>query len=225
MSSMTCHRRCSRRNRACAAPWLQIPKAALPGRCIDTPEGAVGSATGGQGPHPWPCVTLRATHSSGSQEQVTSLEDMGEAQQLLAVPQQRRRTASELLKSRWMWGQRGLGTAVGQGWGAAGGAHPSPASHRRLCVCELEESEQFYQSHNRFLKLLLAGYRWVTAHSQLLCYFVIILNNMVTASILSLILPIFIFLWAMLSIPRPSKRFWMTAIVFTEVGRGWPAKG
>ncbi|KAM4894472.1 piezo-type mechanosensitive ion channel component 1 isoform 3-T3 [Sylvia borin] len=121
------------------------------------------------------------------QEQLTNLEDVAEAQQLLAVPQPRRRTASELLRSR------------------------------RLCVCELEESEQFYQSHNRFLKLLLAGYRWVTAHSELLCYFVIILNNMVTASILSLILPILIFLWAMLSIPRPSKRFWVTAIVFTEV--------
>ncbi|NXB70274.1 PIEZ1 protein, partial [Donacobius atricapilla] len=37
---------------------------------------------------------------SGSQEQVTGLEDVAEAQQLLAVPQQRRRTASELLKSR-----------------------------------------------------------------------------------------------------------------------------
>lgn len=109
--------------------------------------------------------------------------------------------------------------------GAARGAHPSPAPHRRLCVSELEESEQFYESHNRFLKLLLAGYRCVTAHSELLCYFVIILNNMVTASIISVFLPILVFLWAMLSIPRPTKRFWMTAIIFTEVGRGWPVKG
>uniref|UniRef100_A0A8C0GCI8 Piezo type mechanosensitive ion channel component 1 (Er blood group) n=1 Tax=Chelonoidis abingdonii TaxID=106734 RepID=A0A8C0GCI8_CHEAB len=82
---------------------------------------------------------------------------------------------------------------------------------------ELEESEQFYQSQNRFLKLLLALYHFVAAHSELLCYFIIILNNMVSASIISLFLPILVFLWAMLSIPRPSKRFWMTAIVFTEV--------
>ncbi|XP_012590426.1 PREDICTED: piezo-type mechanosensitive ion channel component 1-like, partial [Condylura cristata] len=40
---------------------------------------------------------------------------------------------------------------------------------------------------------------------------------MVTASAVSLVLPVLVFLWAMLSIPRPSKRFWMTAIVFTEV--------
>ncbi|NXU68670.1 PIEZ1 protein, partial [Horornis vulcanius] len=43
------------------------------------------------------------------QEQVTSLEDVAEAQRLLAVPRQRRRTASELLKSRWAQ----VGTAGG----------------------------------------------------------------------------------------------------------------
>ncbi|NWV85305.1 PIEZ1 protein, partial [Dasyornis broadbenti] len=42
---------------------------------------------------PWQC------HSLGSQE------DVADAQQFLAVPQQRRRTASELLVSRWMWAQ------------------------------------------------------------------------------------------------------------------------
>lgn len=61
-------------------------------------------------------------------------------------------------------------------------------------------------------------YQCVAAHSELLCYFIIILNHMVTASAASLVLPVLVFLWAMLSIPRPSKRFWMTAIVFTEVG-------
>ncbi|XP_071296935.1 piezo-type mechanosensitive ion channel component 1 isoform X2 [Agelaius tricolor] len=130
---------------------------------------------------------LRAAPSSGSQEQGISVEDVADAQQFLAVPQQRRRTASELLRSR------------------------------RLCVAELEESQRFYQSHNRFLKLLLAGYRFGTGHSELLCYFTIVLNNMVTGSVISLFLPILIFLWAMLSNPRPTKRFWMTAIIFTEM--------
>ncbi|XP_065601478.1 piezo-type mechanosensitive ion channel component 1 [Cyrtonyx montezumae] len=127
---------------------------------------------------------------SGSQEQVASWgsrEDVAGSRELLALPQNRSRTASELLGSR------------------------------RLYFAELEESEKFYQSHNRFLKLLLAVYHCVAAHSELLCYFIIILNNMVTASVISLFLPILVFLWAMLSIPRPSKRFWMTAIVFTEV--------
>ncbi|XP_050834889.1 piezo-type mechanosensitive ion channel component 1 isoform X2 [Serinus canaria] len=130
---------------------------------------------------------LSAAPSPISQEEVISVEDVADTQQFLAVPQQRRRTASELLRSR------------------------------RLCVSELEESRRFYQSHNRFLKLLLAGYRFGTGHSELLCYFAIVLNNMVTGSVISLFLPLLVFLWAMLSIPRPTKRFWMTAIVFTEM--------
>ena len=75
------------------------------------------------------------------------------------------------------------------------------------------------------LRLLQAMYQCVAAHSELLCYFIIVLNHMVTASAASLVLPVLVFLWAMLSIPRPSKRFWMTAIVFTEVGGGLGRKG
>ncbi|KAF7244690.1 Piezo-type mechanosensitive ion channel component 1 [Varanus komodoensis] len=100
-----------------------------------------------------------------------------------------------------------------------GSLRPDPPSlSRSSCVSfeELEESESFYRSQNRFTKLLLAWYRFVAAHSDLLCYFVIVLNNLVTGSVISVVLPILVFLWAMLSIPRPSKRFWMTAIVYTE---------
>ncbi|XP_067158465.1 piezo-type mechanosensitive ion channel component 1 [Apteryx mantelli] len=127
---------------------------------------------------------------SSSEEQEPALgsqEDVAGSRELLALPQNRTRTASELLLNR------------------------------RLYFATLEESDQFYRSHNRFLKLLLAAYHCVAAHSELLCYFIIILNNMVTASVISLFLPILVFLWAMLSVPRPSKRFWMTAIIFTEV--------
>lgn len=60
-------------------------------------------------------------------------------------------------------------------------------------------------------------YNLLAANSELVCYFIIVLNNMVSASVISLVLPILVFLWAMLSVPRPTKRFWMTAIVYTEV--------
>ncbi|NXO20936.1 PIEZ1 protein, partial [Cisticola juncidis] len=56
------------------------------------------SRTSRQGAHPSPWVVLRAPPSCSSQELVISLEDVVEAQHLVAVP--RRRTASELLRSR-----------------------------------------------------------------------------------------------------------------------------
>lgn len=82
---------------------------------------------------------------------------------------------------------------------------------------EIEESDKFYHSLPRPLRLLFALYNTMVSQSEMLCYFVIILNHMVSASLLSLVLPILLFLWAMLSVPRPTKRFWMTAIIYTEV--------
>ncbi|XP_049437555.1 piezo-type mechanosensitive ion channel component 2 [Epinephelus fuscoguttatus] len=82
---------------------------------------------------------------------------------------------------------------------------------------EISESDKFFLTIPRPLKLLFALYNTMVSKSEMLCYFVIILNHIVTASLLSLILPILIFLWAMLSVPRPTKRFWMTAIIYTEL--------
>ncbi|XP_040908244.1 piezo-type mechanosensitive ion channel component 2 [Toxotes jaculatrix] len=82
---------------------------------------------------------------------------------------------------------------------------------------EISESDKFFGTLPRPLKLLFALYNTMVSKSEMLCYFVIILNHIVSASFLSLILPILIFLWAMLSVPRPTKRFWMTAIIYTEL--------
>uniref|UniRef100_A0A673KUB4 Piezo-type mechanosensitive ion channel component 2-like n=1 Tax=Sinocyclocheilus rhinocerous TaxID=307959 RepID=A0A673KUB4_9TELE len=82
---------------------------------------------------------------------------------------------------------------------------------------ELENSEHFYKSQPLGLQLCYALYNLLVAHSEMVGYLVIILNHMISASMATLVLPILIFLWAMLSVPRPSKRFWMTAIVYTEV--------
>ncbi|CAL8369473.1 unnamed protein product [Lota lota] len=82
---------------------------------------------------------------------------------------------------------------------------------------EIAESDKFYKCLPQHLKLAFALYNTMVSKSEMLCYFVIILNHIMSASMLSLILPILIFMWAMLSVPRPSKRFWMTAIVYTEL--------
>ncbi|MGH0139213.1 UNVERIFIED_CONTAM: hypothetical protein FKN15_068608 [Acipenser sinensis] len=82
---------------------------------------------------------------------------------------------------------------------------------------ELEGSDRFYKQQPQILQLCYALYNTLVARSEMVCYFVIILNHMISASMVTLVLPILIFLWAMLSVPRPSKRFWMMAIVYTEV--------
>ncbi|XP_067856810.1 piezo-type mechanosensitive ion channel component 2 isoform X2 [Heptranchias perlo] len=82
---------------------------------------------------------------------------------------------------------------------------------------ELEESDRFYSSLPHLLKLLFALYTTMMSQSDMLCYFVMILNHMISASVLTLVLPILVFLWAMLSVPRPKKRFWMLAILYTEI--------
>uniref|UniRef100_A0A670IID8 Piezo type mechanosensitive ion channel component 2 n=1 Tax=Podarcis muralis TaxID=64176 RepID=A0A670IID8_PODMU len=115
-------------------------------------------------------------------------------------------------------------------WGSLGGSpagasHHSSASSQSLTIFvgtglefsnhdeELDESEKFYSTQPRFLLLIYALYNTLVARSEMVCFFVIILNHMISASMITLVLPILIFLWAMLSVPRPSKRFWMTAIV------------
>lgn len=90
---------------------------------------------------------------------------------------------------------------------------------------ELDQSDRFYQKQPLVLQLCYALYNMLVAHSEMVCYLVIIINHMVSASCVTLVLPITIFLWAMLSVPRPSKRYWMTAIIYTEVQSPHPSPG
>ncbi|XP_052831053.1 piezo-type mechanosensitive ion channel component 1 isoform X7 [Octopus bimaculoides] len=79
-----------------------------------------------------------------------------------------------------------------------------------------EEENEFELAQPVFYRLLVAYYYMLISRSELVCYFLIVLNQMMSASLLSMPLPIMVFLWGMLSVPRPSKTFWVTVITYTE---------
>ena len=64
------------------------------------------------------------------------------------------------------------------------------------------------------MELLLASYHAVLANTQYVCYLLIVLNITVNGSILSLVYAILMFLWGLLSIPWPTKRFWLTLMFY-----------
>ncbi|CAL1533266.1 unnamed protein product [Lymnaea stagnalis] len=81
---------------------------------------------------------------------------------------------------------------------------------------EEEIKQQFKDNKDRLSRLTMAIGLLLASRSELLCYFLMILNQMVYGSLLSLPLPLMVFLWGMLSVPRPSKTFWITIITYTE---------
>ncbi|KAJ8961208.1 hypothetical protein NQ318_008891 [Aromia moschata] len=77
--------------------------------------------------------------------------------------------------------------------------------------------EMSSQDQPTIVKLLLAFWYIIMSRSEVLCYFVIFLNQIKTATFLSLPLPLMVFFWGSLTIPRPTKTFWVTIIAYTEV--------
>lgn len=71
-------------------------------------------------------------------------------------------------------------------------------------------------SSNAFIRLFRSLWYTTVSQSEMVCYATIIFNQMINASPLSLPLPIMVFLWGCMSVPRPSKTFWISLITYTE---------
>ncbi len=78
------------------------------------------------------------------------------------------------------------------------------------------EVDQEMNAQTRTNKFLTSVFYFMLSQSEIICYFFMILNHLYSASLLSVALPISVFLWAMLCIPRPTKTFWITSITYIE---------
>ncbi|XP_039260902.2 piezo-type mechanosensitive ion channel component 1-like isoform X4 [Styela clava] len=79
------------------------------------------------------------------------------------------------------------------------------------------EPIDFDKDQMRILRLFYAIWYTIISRTDVVCYMLVILNLMLTASIMSLVLPITIFLWSSLSTPRPTSRFWNFCIIYLEI--------
>ncbi|XP_058794046.1 piezo-type mechanosensitive ion channel component isoform X2 [Phymastichus coffea] len=81
------------------------------------------------------------------------------------------------------------------------------------------EDEELLSEINQPPIIQLAASIWfgILAHSMFLCYFMVFLHQIKNASFLSTPLPLMVFLWGSLTIPRPSKTFWVTIIAYVEI--------
>ncbi|THD25148.1 Piezo-type mechanosensitive ion channel component [Fasciola hepatica] len=80
-----------------------------------------------------------------------------------------------------------------------------------------QREKAFRQSRSHAFLLLIAMGNLAIVYSEWFCYFLLILNHMRSSTILSLPYPLTVFLWGMLSVPRPTKTFWIFLITYTEV--------
>lgn len=81
-----------------------------------------------------------------------------------------------------------------------------------------EENTNFFANqHSVFSEFCQALWFALIANTDVICYMFIFLNTILSMSIATLPMSLCVCLWATLTIPRPSKRFWLTIIAYTEV--------
>ncbi|CAH2104345.1 unnamed protein product [Euphydryas editha] len=86
-----------------------------------------------------------------------------------------------------------------------------------ITTLEEQDDSMFKQDSSPFVHLVYALWYAVLAHTDIVCYIMVFINQIQSATILSIPLPLMVFLWGTLTIPRPTKTFWVTLIAYTEV--------
>ncbi|XP_067624230.1 piezo-type mechanosensitive ion channel component isoform X8 [Eurosta solidaginis] len=81
---------------------------------------------------------------------------------------------------------------------------------------DMLEEDFTAREHNIIIEFLISLWYAILSNTDIVCYLVVFINQVVNASIISLPLPLMVFLWGTLSLPRPTKTFWVTLIAYTQ---------
>uniref|UniRef100_A0A182QXP0 Piezo-type mechanosensitive ion channel component n=1 Tax=Anopheles farauti TaxID=69004 RepID=A0A182QXP0_9DIPT len=83
---------------------------------------------------------------------------------------------------------------------------------------EVSSEEDFTsRKHSVLFELFQALWYAIMSHTDFICYFVVFLNQVNSASLLSLPLPLMVTLWGTLTFPRPAQTFWTMLIAYTQM--------
>ena len=101
---------------------------------------------------------------------------------------------------------------------SAGDADIEPAATRRVyhrtnsVEAVLDKAETF---GSKLFRLLQAIAYFLLANTAHVCYFFMILSIINNGSVLSLVYAVLLFFWGLLTVPSPTKRFWLVMIFYT----------
>uniref|UniRef100_A0A0N5BC05 Piezo-type mechanosensitive ion channel component n=1 Tax=Strongyloides papillosus TaxID=174720 RepID=A0A0N5BC05_STREA len=78
-----------------------------------------------------------------------------------------------------------------------------------------KEAHIHWSKRNPYIRFITALGNCISAHTDLLCYFMAIIAH-ANCGWITMPLPLMVFFWGSLASPRPSKKFWIAMILYTQ---------
>lgn len=78
-----------------------------------------------------------------------------------------------------------------------------------------KDADFITQDHNDFVQMLISMWYAIIANSEVISYLAVFINQVANSSIISLPMPFLVLYWGALTLPRPTKTFWVTLITYT----------
>uniref|UniRef100_A0AAR5PGD9 Piezo non-specific cation channel R-Ras-binding domain-containing protein n=1 Tax=Dendroctonus ponderosae TaxID=77166 RepID=A0AAR5PGD9_DENPD len=79
------------------------------------------------------------------------------------------------------------------------------------------QPEQEVIQYSIYIKLLKAIWYILLSYSEAMCYLIIILNQVIRANFISLPLVILMFCWGALTVPKPTRTYWVITIAYVLI--------